>query len=213
MDEPTVRCFVSRRLQSNCYVLTSSDTCVVIDPGEVTEDLLTYLNGRDVDYILLTHGHYDHIAGVKNLKRFTDAQVGIHRIEARWLLDPVLNRSSNTFKDIYCDWPDILFEGDEVVQCASISIKILFTPGHSPGSISYLIENKFVFTGDTLFSGFVGPTHLPQSNRKMLKNSIQKKLYTLPNDVIVYPGHGKKTTIKFEKRNNTIPNAQKFFIN
>lgn len=192
--------------------MSSSDTCVVIDPGEVTEELLSYLNGRDVDYILLTHGHYDHIAGVKSLKTLTDAQVGIHHLEASWLLDPVLNRSSNTSKHIYCDWPDILFDGEEVIQCASISIKVLFTPGHSPGSISYLIEDKFVFTGDTLLSGFVGAVHLPQSDRELLKQSIQKKILTLSNEVIVYPGHGQKSTIKFERRNKTIPNTKEFFI-
>ncbi|MFG6147796.1 MBL fold metallo-hydrolase [Halobacillus sp. B23F22_1] len=212
MGEITVQRFITGTLRSNCFVVTLDEGCVVIDPGECVEDVVSYIGDREIHYILLTHGHYDHIAGVKRLKRYTTAFVGIHQLEAKWLLEPRLNRSSNTGAPVYGEWPDILFTGEEVVQCDPMKIKVLYTPGHSPGGVSYLISDECVFTGDSLLAGFIGPTNLPYSDRPMLKRSIRERLFTLPEKVVVYPGHGPKTTIGFEKKNNTFPNVMELLI-
>jgi len=212
MGEIKIQLFISGTLRSNCFVVTSDEGCVVIDPGDCAEEVISYIEDQKIDYILLTHGHYDHIAGVKRLKKHTDALVGIHQLEAKWLLEPRLNRSINTSNPIYGEWPDILFTGEEVIQCGVMNLKVLHTPGHSPGSVSYVFNDGCVFTGDSLLAGFIGPTNLPYSDRGLLKHSIKKSLFTLPEKIVVYPGHGPETTIGFEKENNTFPNVKEFLI-
>lgn len=204
--------FVSGKLKSNSYVVTDDESfCVVIDPGEEPTELLTYIRDRKVDYILLTHGHYDHIGGVNAVKGRTDASVAIHHAEAEYLGDPALNLSAKSSRPVVCGWPDILLNGDELVQCGRFSVKVIYTPGHSPGSVCYLLNDCYLFSGDTLLAGLVGPTNLPSGNRELLKASIKEKLYTLNKDVIVYPGHGASTKIGIEKETNLFPNIKAFF--
>lgn len=204
--------FVSGKLQSNSYVVSDEESfCVVIDPGEESTELLTYIGDRKVDYILLTHGHYDHIGGVTALKEKTDASVAIHYAEAEYLSDPVSNLSSESGKPVVCEWPDILLNGGELVQCGKFSVKVIHTPGHSPGSVCYLLNDRYLFSGDTLLAGLVGPTNLPSGNRELLKASIKEKLYSLSDHVEVYPGHGEPTKIGAEKKDNLFPNIKAFF--
>jgi hydroxyacylglutathione hydrolase len=201
MNNLTIKQFTLGHLKSNSYVITDSESVgVVIDAGENPDQLIEYISNFKVEYIFLTHSHYDHISGINLLKNYTDASVVIHHTEAEWLVDPNLNHSIKTKSPIVSEWPDILIHGDEVVKCGSLTIKAFHTPGHSPGSTCYLINNQYIFTGDTLLSGLIGPTDLPNSNRNLLKNSIRNKLFTLNEDIIVYPGHGQTTTIGFEKK-------------
>lgn len=211
MEELVIQRFTLGNLKTNSYVVSDEKSfCIVIDPGENPSKLFQYIGNRKVDYILLTHCHYDHFAGLKLLKKNTDALVVVHHLEAEWLLDPVLNGSAKTNMPIISEWPDILLNGDELIQCGSLRIKAIHTPGHTPGSTCFLINETYLFTGDTLLAGVVGPTNLPFGDRELLKESIKNKLFSLPGDGIIYPGHGETTTLEFERNYNLMPNMKAF---
>jgi hydroxyacylglutathione hydrolase len=211
MKPLTIQRFTLGELHTNSYVVTDDETfSIIIDPGENPFEMMEYVRKRKVDYILLTHCHFDHIAGLTMVKDFTDASVVVHQSEAEWLLDPSLNRSIETISPIVSEWPDILLHGDELIQCGALTIKAIHTPGHSPGSTCFLLNGKYLFTGDTLLSGVVGPTNIPFGDRDKLKSSIRSKLFCLPGEISIYPGHGGNSTIEFERSNNLLPNMKKF---
>lgn len=197
-----VRCFISKKLGSNCYVIVSDDACIIIDPGEITSDMLAYLQGQKVDYILLTHGHYDHSAGVKHLKEITGALVGIHHREVDSFSDPF----SSGDEESPGGWPDILFEGEETVEWDSFSIKVLYTPGHSTGSVSYLLGNQYIFTGDSFMPDL---SEYPSGNRE--KNPVRNRLFSLREEVIVCPGHGQMSTIRQRRESGKLRFVREFF--
>lgn len=205
-----IHCTTSGKLQTNSYVISDQDDtfCIAIDPGENPKEMMEYIGKRKIEYILLTHSHYDHIAGLNLLKKMTDASVVVHGSEADWLLNPNLNQSIKTNEDIVCKWPDILLHGGETIRCHSFSIKAIHTPGHTPGSVCYLFNDKYLFTGDTLLAGAAGPTNLPYGNRDLLKKSINHKLFCLADDIVIYPGHGGKSTIGFEKSHPVLPHIR-----
>ncbi|EKN70984.1 beta-lactamase [Neobacillus bataviensis LMG 21833] len=212
MESLKIQQFTLGKLKTNSYVITDEKSfCIIIDPGENPYELIRYIGKRKVDYILLTHSHYDHIAGLNLLKDYTDASVIVHHSEAEWLLNPDLNHSVQMNTPIVCEWPDILLNGDELIQCGSVCIKAIHTPGHSPGSTCYLLDNDYLFTGDTLLAGIVGPTNLPYGDRELIKESIKTRLYSLPSNIIIYPGHGETTTLEFEKTYNLLPNIKAYF--
>ena len=205
-----IREFTSGEIKTNSYMITDKDSfCIIIDPGENPDQLIQSIYGQKVDYILLTHCHYDHIAGLNELKKYTDAAVVVHHSEAKWLLDPYLNGSTIlTNSPFVSDYPDILLNGEELIKCGSITIKAIHTPGHTPGSTCFLINNHYLFTGDTLLAGIVGPTNIPFGDRESLIDSIKNKLFSLSDDILVYPGHGQKTSIEFERNHNLLPNIK-----
>lgn len=192
--------------QTNCYVLTDDETktAIVIDPGYDPEIVLDAIDGFKVTHLLLTHAHLDHIGGLAQLKAATGAPVYIHQNEKNWLTDPMLNGSGR--------WPQLgkpitgpaadefIAEGD-TIPFAGKDISVLFVPGHSPGSVAYILDGQ-VFAGDTLFYGSIGRTDLHGGDFATLANSIQTKLYTLPEETVVYPGHGTETTVERERRLN-----------
>lgn len=187
----------------NCYILSDNGQAVVIDPGYDPPVIENLIRGRRVEVkkIVLTHGHSDHIMGLPQIKRFTGAPVLIHPDDAVMLTDPEANLSafySSPFSTESAD--DFLNEGD-VINVGRFQLKVIHTPGHSPGGISLLTEGM-VFTGDALFSGSIGRTDFPGSNYQTLINSIKNKLLTLPDDIIVFPGHGPDTTIGKERTSN-----------
>lgn len=214
MDSLIINTFPLGRLQTNCYVLTNENGSfyIVVDPGDSSESVVEFLKKKTVDYILLTHCHYDHIAGLNTLKKYFDAPVIVHYSEAHWLTEPALNLSEFKSNPICCEWPEILLHGDEIIKCDSHNIRVIHTPGHSPGSVSYVI-GQFVFTGDTLMAGLIGPTTLPHGNREQLILSIKEKLFNLHDDMIVLPGHGGRTTIGNEKKFNQFPRVKTFYPN
>ncbi|OLO36955.1 hypothetical protein BTR23_14510 [Alkalihalophilus pseudofirmus] len=211
MNQLIIRAFPLGELQTNCYVVTDVEGtfCIVIDPGEEPNDVIEYIGNKKVDFIFLTHCHHDHIAGLNTVKKYTNAPVVTHHLEAEWLLQPSLNLSDNHENPIISDWPDILLSGEEMLKCGSSMMKVIHTPGHSPGSVSYLLEN-YLFSGDTLLNGFIGPTEIPYGNRDLIKKSIKETLFQLDESIEVYPGHGKSTTIGNEKKYNLLPNLKIF---
>ncbi|OLO38047.1 hypothetical protein BTR23_12475 [Alkalihalophilus pseudofirmus] len=191
-------------MKTNSYVITDSEKsfCIVIDPGGNPENILNYIGNQKVDYILLTHCHFEHISGLNQLKRHTDASVIVHHSEAEWLLSPSLNLSDQNENPLICDWPDVMLNGDELIKCSNSTIKAIHTPGHSPGSTCFLLNDMYLFSGDTLLAGLVGHTNGPYGDSVLLKKSIKTKLLQLDESIIVYPGHGHETTMQTEKNNN-----------
>jgi len=191
-------------LQVNCYIAADDEgKAVVIDPGGNAERILAVIDEKDlsVEHIVNTHAHFDHILGVEEVRRATDADFLIHKEEAA-VLDTAkeLSRSYMGYK---VEFPEVggCVEDGDAVRAGDLHFQVLFTPGHTPGGISLLVED-IVFTGDTLFAGGVGRTDLPGGSWERLMDSIRHRLLPLGDALKVYPGHGPLTTIGKERRSN-----------
>ena len=180
--------------QTNCYLVwdEASPTCVVIDPGYEPDTVLAEAKklGKEIAAILLTHGHFDHVGGVKDLAAETGCKVYLN--EAELSMPPQMTAGSLYYTNLYG-------EGDYVEE-AGLSFKVLHTPGHTPGSVCLRCENA-LFSGDTLFWGSCGRTDLPGGSWSTIRTSL-KRLADLPGDFEVYPGHGDSTTLSFERKMN-----------
>lgn len=193
-------------LGANCYILYEPEEpdCVMIDPGGEAHIIIGRLNTLRIKpkYILITHGHPDHIEAIDELKEaWPDARIMIHDADMK-TLSSIDRRFPTPLWAKEGAGVDYYREGEEI-RCGGISLKPVFTPGHSPGGVC-LIEEKenCAFTGDTLFSGSVGRSDFPGGNYQDLEASIRKKLYLLPPDMRVFPGHGQDTTIGREMETN-----------
>lgn len=192
-------------LMANCFICGCSKTkeAVVIDPGGDADTILLSLADAKlkVKYIINTHGHFDHVSANGKMKDATGADILIHPLDA-----PMLEKlSSNAaFFGVSvensppCD--QTLEEGD-TVSFGDIALKVIHTPGHTPGGIS-LYTNGVVFVGDTLFAGSIGRTDFPGGNFNTLISSIKTKLFKMEDDIRVFSGHGPETSIGIEKRHN-----------
>ena len=200
--------FIAGPVDANNYLVwdEQSKDAVLIDCSDYREDILNRISEENLNikYILLTHGHFDHILGLNEMNDVLKAKVGVSRSDAI-LLDSVaqmcayfgLPAAASQKYDFFADeTAEDLFIGD-------IKIKVLKTPGHTEGGLSYLIDNC-VFTGDTLFKGSYGRVDLPGGNFKTIKNSLENVLFALPEETKVYPGHGDFSNIEFEKKYNDI---------
>ena len=195
------------QLMTNCYVVSDDTTGegIVIDPGGDGERILETIRRLQLKIVLVinTHGHFDHIMANKEVMEGTDAPLAIHPDDARMLTNPL--RSFAVFMGKMRPSPPatvMLNEGD-TVEFGSAKLQVLHTPGHSPGSISlWSPEEKAVFSGDVLFSQGIGRTDFPGGSYGILVQTIQDKLFTLPDDTVVYSGHGPETTIGFERAHN-----------
>ncbi len=207
-----VGCFTLGMVGTNCYFVFDDNCedadgkkhCVFFDPadrGDLIYDKLTE-KGYVVDLILLTHGHFDHIGGVEKLRELTGAKVGCHEKEVGMCNDAYLNLSNDYGMHLKIT-PDITYKDGDIIEAAGLTFKVLFTPGHTSGGCCYYSEEaNIVIAGDTLFEESVGRTDFPTSSTSELLRSINEKLFTLPDDTYVYPGHGEITTIGHEKEYN-----------
>lgn len=188
--------------QVNCYLISTDKSAIVIDPGfnsSYVEDFL--LKNADKErMILLTHAHFDHIGGALQLKEKTGVKIAIGRIDEPSLSDENYNLSTLFNAYIKPFNADMLLDDGEITEIGDITLKTIHTPGHTRGSVGYLIENN-LFSGDTLFNLSVGRTDFPGGNTKQLLNSV-KKLFALDDNTKVFSGHGATTTIGYEKINN-----------
>ena len=186
---------------TNCYVVRCGNEALVIDPGDVTEDILNAIRGYSVSMIVNTHGHCDHCGGNAELKRRTGARLAIHR-EDLPLLQSIREQGA-VFGIPFPDspTPDVFLDENDTVAVGDVVFRVLHTPGHSPGHIS-LVTSDAAFVGDVVFSGSVGRTDLPGGSHAQLMESITEKILTLGDNVVLYPGHGSPTSVGDEKRSN-----------
>jgi len=188
---------------SNSYMLIDKSEAVLIDAGVPTKDVLGVLHKSKakLKYILLTHGHIDHICTVDDIRESTNAHVLIHEKDSECLINGERNLSSSFMKPYaYKKADQELTDGEDVVF-GSTKIRVIYTPGHSKGGCCFLVGDM-LFSGDTLFLSSIGRTDLYGGDFKELISSIKEKLLVLPEDTKVYPGHGNDTTIGIEIRNN-----------
>ncbi|KGG81508.1 beta-lactamase [Caloranaerobacter azorensis H53214] len=190
---------------ANCYIIGCEKTgeAAVVDPGGDVDVILEKIEefGLKVKYIILTHGHGDHIGGIIELKEKTNAKVLIHADDEYMLKDSDLNLSSKmSIKNIEINPDDVLKDGD-IIEIGKYKAYIIHTPGHTKGSICIKLENN-ILTGDTLFAGSIGRTDLPGGSHDSIIKSIKERLLIYDDDVKIFPGHGPATTIGIEKITN-----------
>ena len=197
----------SGALQANTYLAVDEKTNegFIVDPGGYNKVLTKEVRDNDVKikYIILTHGHSDHICGVNEHKaEFPDAKIVAYKDEEAMLENPNLNQSPG-FGVPYSTKADILVSDGDELKVGDITLKFIHTPGHTEGGMCiYVEEAKALFSGDTLFRQSIGRTDFPGGSYKEIMDSIRKKLFLLPDDTNVFPGHMGTTSIGFEKENN-----------
>jgi len=193
-------------IQTNCYLIGDEATRegVVIDPGGDSDSILAAIKaeGLTIRYILNTHAHFDHMAANEPLLAATGALLALHPADAellatggggRWFGLPFISSPN----------PDVELVDGQELKVGGLQLKVLHTPGHSPGHVAfYLSEERVLFSGDALFKNGIGRTDLPGGDYATLIASIRRKLLSLPDETVVYPGHGPPTTIGAERRHN-----------
>ncbi|MGD9678753.1 MAG: MBL fold metallo-hydrolase [Vulcanibacillus sp.] len=200
-----IKKFIISEMGVNCYLIHDNKEAILIDASFYPKEIEKYIDNNylKLSAILITHAHFDHIAGIEHLRKKYDSPVYIHQNECEWLVNPSLNGSElfPYFGKVVCRRSENHIIGDTHYNIGNFKIEVIFTPGHSPGGVSYKIEN-YLFTGDTLFYHSIGRTDFIGGNQNKLLKSIKNKLFVLPEETIVLPGHGEQSTIGEEKKNN-----------
>ena len=185
----------------NTYVVgvQGNDSCVIIDPGAEVHRVEQAVSGRNVSAVLLTHGHFDHMLYAEHWLQM-GAKLYVHRLDAAALREPRLNLCQMVGADLRLPEPDVqLAEGDVVME-AGLTLMVLHTPGHTPGSVCYQCGDV-LFSGDTLFYGSYGRIDLPGGSMRQMRDSLSR-LYQLDDQITAYPGHGSRTKIVWERGMN-----------
>lgn len=189
-------------METNCYVIIDEETkrAMAVDPIKDIEPILDILkyNEAILEYIVLTHCHGDHISGLVELKNETNAKVCIHVLDSDGLRNEMKSLTYFVGVENPNIIPDVCLQEGDILTLGSIEFQVIHTPGHTEGSIC-LYSEGILLSGDTLFKGTWGRTDLPTSSFESIISSIENKLMKLPNETIIYPGHGKSSIIKDEK--------------
>ena len=206
MSELSLNTLVLGMVQTNCYIVSNDESkeAIVFDPADNADKIEQYLKSNDLvcKGILLTHGHFDHILAAAELSAQTKAPIHAHEAEQKLLEDPHLNASSQIHRECTLI-PDVLLKDDQKLEMAGFMIRVIHTPGHTAGGVCYYFPGHgTLISGDTLFLESIGRTDLPTGNSRLLVDSINNKLMLLEDQVKVYPGHGRPTTIGYERDNN-----------
>jgi len=194
-------------MQANCYIVADDKKVMVIDPGGEGERILKIIrqNLLKVLFIVNTHAHIDHIGANDLIRKETGAPLFIHSNDVPFLKSAELNFSKSMGNKMFFSPADKTIKEGEKIKVGRLEFKVIHTPGHTPGSIC-LYGEGVLFSGDTLFANFIGRADFTGGNFEALKNSLLEKLLKLPDEVIVYPGHGPKTTIGKERKTNPFIN-------
>ncbi len=198
-----IKCISTGIFGSNSYIVWENNEGVIIDAGVQDKEIMEFVKGNSikVKYIILTHGHIDHIYYADSLRKQTAAKVIIHKNDNKALTNPLLNGTmlfgkATSFKEA----DETVTDGD-IITAGKLDFEVIHTPGHSSGSMCLKVSDK-LFSGDTLFYLAYGRTDLGDGNQDELDNSFRNKLLKLDDSIVVYPGHGNSTTIGFERKNN-----------
>lgn len=203
---PIIACITVGMLDENCYLYACPQTreAVILDPGDEAERILETIQDLKLlpKYIINTHGHIDHICAIDEISAVYPVPLAIHPADVALYTDehnalwygrtpPAVKRK-----------PDLLLQEGDTISFGTLRLEVLHTPGHTPGSICLVSPSYCIFSGDTLFYQGIGRTDLPGGNYQQIEQSIRNKLYTLADNLIVFPGHGQQSTIMAEKYEN-----------
>lgn len=200
-----IKQYTTGMLENNIYLVLdeTSKKGVLIDATECLPEIIDDAKGYDIEYIMLTHGHFDHILGLNDLKKALNAKAVINKN------DLVISDNINEFTRLF-NMPDsvpptydIFVNDGDTITSGNLSFKVITTPGHTEGGVCYLIDDK-LFSGDTIFRESIGRTDLFGGNYNKLKKSIRDKIFTLDDSITVYTGHGDSTNVGHEKKFNII---------
>lgn len=195
--------FHTTALETNTYLALNGERAFVVDPGADADRILAAAEaeGAKIEWVLLTHAHFDHIGGVAELQR-AGAQVVLHRDDLG-IVSSFKNLAFYAGAKVEKFLPDVTVSGGETLDVAGVKVRVIHTPGHTAGGVCYVADD-IIFTGDTLFELSYGRTDFPTGSFKELKNSVLNKLFVLPGDYRLLPGHGAPTTLAFEREHNPI---------
>ena len=198
-----IKTYIEQPIENNNYLIIDEESkeAALIDCSAIDDAIELELkkNGATLKYILLTHGHFDHISGIKNER---NAQVLMHSADNEWVTQvntylPMLGMPAMDVPRI-----DKFIEDNEIIKLGNLEIKVIHTPGHTQGGVCYYVEGN-LFSGDTIFRESVGRCDLPGGDYNQIVDSIEQRIFTLPDEVVIYPGHGKTTTVGWEKVHNS----------
>lgn len=202
-----IELFLTGIISTNCYFVINEETkeAVIVDPAGMTKKMISYIEeeGLTIKAMLLTHGHFDHIMGIdKTIEEFGDMPVYIEETDLPLLNDANLNESMHYTNGYSYPGGTVVHDGD-VIKEAGMEFQVIHTPGHTAGGVCYYVEAEHtLFSGDTLFRCSVGRYDFATSSKEAIIHSIKDKLFLLPDDTKVYPGHSHPTTIEYEKAHN-----------
>lgn len=193
-------------LSTNCYVIEdlASGEAAIIDPGAYSNELVNYVRQYDIDkikYVILTHGHFDHIGYAYTLSQITESKIIIGKDDSAFTSDANINLSAVFGMPCDCFNADIKVKENDIIKLGETKLKVLETPGHTKGGICLLSNDNNMFTGDTLMRGSMGRTDFPTGNHKDIIASL-RRLAKLDGNYNVYCGHGADTTLEYERKNN-----------
>lgn len=190
-------------LDTNCWLVSDGQggPVVIIDPADEADRIVEALKGRDTAAVVLTHGHFDHLAAAGAVMSATGAGLQVHVADAPWITTAAGTGGLPFGFDAAAPPASRVLRDGDTIEAGALSLEVLHTPGHTPGSICLLADGH-LFSGDTLFAGSVGRTDFPRGDGRALGRSIAERIAVLPDKTVAHPGHGPDTTIERERRIN-----------